>query len=131
MEEWDRLSLPLEEEGGVKGLIEKRSGYSINWNESDSANDDSLSSVLQHYPIEGNPFAIRKRYQWLENKALLKYSFKSIDADEQQIKRMLNNNKHELFPQFDQDDLVKFGSKHVISSSSLSGFLRYQIQRFF
>ncbi|OQR85576.1 hsp70-like protein [Achlya hypogyna] len=139
-EKWERLAVPIDNHsGGIPALLEQRSGYSL----PDVAAADAVRGlsnprpgVFVNYKTKGNPFALCHRPRLLDTTAMQRYAFEKrredplADDEDQLIKRMialdpyLRGDADDAASSPQQEELIRYGSKHVVSSSSLSGFLR-------
>jgi len=140
-EKWQRICVSLDDQGGIFGLIEKRSGYTFPWQNHISKSSifsappsklKNKNPILPKFLVDGNPFSLKKRSVWTSNKSMERYTFESnnnFDEEDEQIKRMLKLDPylidgihHEPSPQ--QEEIIRYGSKYVVTSASLSGFVR-------
>ncbi|KDO18868.1 hypothetical protein SPRG_15696 [Saprolegnia parasitica CBS 223.65] len=143
-EKWERLSVAIDNHsGGIPALLEQRSGYSLPDLKVAQRllEPRSSDSVFMHYRARGNPFALCYREKYLVVPAMQRYAFENrrndleadplADEEDKMIKRMIaldpylrgESDSSVSSPQ--TEELIRFGSKHVMSSSSLSGFLRF------
>ncbi|EQC32290.1 hypothetical protein, variant [Saprolegnia diclina VS20] len=143
-EKWERLSVSVENHtGGIPALLEQRSGYSLPDLQVVQRLPErrASDSVFAHYRAKGNPFALCYRATFLVVPAMQRYAFETkrhdfasdpvADEEDKMIKRLIAMDPY-LRGESDSsmsspltEELIRFGSKHVMSSSSLSGFLRF------
>ncbi|OQR91830.1 hsp70, partial [Thraustotheca clavata] len=141
-EKWERLSVSLDHhQSSITTLLEQRSGYSLPTRANACRVQELCNpteSILVKYSTHGNPFSLDKRSRFTSCDAMQRYTFENKpqedplgDEEENMIKRLIDmdpylngdfNSEAMMTPQ--QEEIVRFGSKHVISSSSLSGFIR-------
>ncbi|KAH9099219.1 hypothetical protein LEN26_016210 [Aphanomyces euteiches] len=130
-EKWERLSIAIDDSRGILWLLEQRSGYVL------TKPDHAVlpNNLLAQFTDGGNPFSPSQRKRFLDVPAMERYTFVDARKDEEDrlIERMLEMDPYLKDPSMDvspivdpsAEEIIRFGSKHVVTSSAFSGFLRF------